>query len=612
MTDKTKEFIKKAISVHGDKYDYSKVEYKKAIEKIIIICKDHGEFLQTPNTHLGKSGCSNCVDRTKRRSDIEDFIKKARQVHEDKYDYSKFKYINCKTKGIIICREHGDFEQQPNNHLQGKKCSKCSSVYKPNTQEFIENALKIHGNKYDYSKVEYKKAIEKVIIICKEHGEFEQQPSNHLQGNGCNKCVDRGGTQRYDNECFIEKAVKKHGDKYDYSKVLYKNSLSKVIIICKVHGEFEQVPSSHLQGSGCLICSGAYKKTSEEFIKVSKKLHGDIYDYSKVEYIGCKIKVKIICKKHGEFEQTPDSHVQGCGCNKCAIVIRQEDRLSNNEEFIEKSKIIHGEKYDYSKIEYINSVTNVVITCIKHGDFYQTPNSHLCGYGCKKCGVIQSSNIRKYNNDEFIEKSKIIHGEKYDYSKVDYFGYKIKVIIICKKHGEFLQSPGEHWAGCGCPLCVNKTETKLYERLKPIYPSIIIQFKQEWCKKISYLPFDFCIPELKIIIELDGIQHFKQVSNWTSPEEQFENDIYKEKCANENGYSVIRLLQEDVFNDSYDWNMELCKAIENIKNNNKTKNIYLCKNDEYKNFKNEKIQTVERKCNDEIIKLIKSEINIEL
>ena len=150
--------------------------------------------------------------------------------------------------------------------------------------------------------------------------------------------------------------------------------------------------------------------------------------------------------------------------------------------------------------------------------------------------------------------------------------------------------------GSWCSLCVNKTETKLYERMKKTFPDIKKQFKQEWCKNITYLPFDFCIPEYKIIIELDGLQHFKQVSNWKSPEISFENDKYKEKCANDNGYSTIRILQEDVLYDKYDWCKELCEAIEIIKNgnnqryenvdskNHKVVNIYLCKNGEYDKF----------------------------
>jgi very-short-patch-repair endonuclease len=120
--------------------------------------------------------------------------------------------------------------------------------------------------------------------------------------------------------------------------------------------------------------------------------------------------------------------------------------------------------------------------------------------------------------------------------------------------------------------------------MKNIFPTIIYQFKVEWCKKINYLPFDFCIPEYKIIIEIDGPQHFIQVMNWRTPEKQFEIDKFKEKCANENGYSIIRILQTDVFNDTYDWLKELYETIEELKNGDEISNVYLCKNNEYSLF----------------------------
>jgi len=140
-------------------------------------------------------------------------------------------------------------------------------------------------------------------------------------------------------------------------------------------------------------------------------------------------------------------------------------------------------------------------------------------------------------------------------------------------------------AGNWCPYCKNKTETKLLDALKPLYPTLITQFKQEWCKNINYLPFDFCIPEHKIIIELDGRQHFKQVSNWKCPEETFENDLFKETCANDNGYSVIRILQEDVLNDKYDWFDRIQTEIENIiKDDTIIHNVYMAEDGEYDKF----------------------------
>ena len=186
--------------------------------------------------------------------------------------------------------------------------------------------------------------------------------------------------------------------------------------------------------------------------------------------------------------------------------------------------------------------------------------------------------------EEFIEKVKQIHGDKYDYSMVEYIRANEKVIIICKKHGEYQQTPSNHLMGQECPRCANKTEGKLFEKIKNIYPTIVAQFKQEWCKKKFKLSYDFCIYEHKIIIELDGAQHFQQISNWQTPEQTFENDKFKEQCANDNNYSVIRLLQEDVWDDKYDWCKELCDAIEEIKHGDDVVNVYLCKNGEYDNF----------------------------
>lgn len=139
-------------------------------------------------------------------------------------------------------------------------------------------------------------------------------------------------------------------------------------------------------------------------------------------------------------------------------------------------------------------------------------------------------------------------------------------------------------SGYWCPYCVNKTETKLYSIMKELFPSIIHQFKVDWCKNKTYLPFDFCIPEYKIIIELDGPQHFTQVMDWKTPEEQFITDIYKERCANENDYSIIRILQNDVLLEKYNWLKELCETIEELKNGDEIANVYLCKNKEYDLF----------------------------
>jgi len=459
------------------------------------------------------------------------------------------------------------------------------------TEQFILEAKEIHGDRYDYSKVVYTGKDNKIIIYCKNHGEFEQRPNSHLRGMNCKKCsVLEGSSKQTSNlEEFIKKAKEMHGDRYDYSKVEYINAKHKIIIICKIHGEFEQEPHSHLTGCGCKKCGvilrGENRRyTNEEFIQKIKEIHGDTYDYSKVQYTGIYNKIIIICKKHGEIKQNANTHLRGNGCKRCADILRGENLKYTNEEFIEKIKEVHGDTYDYSKVQYTGYKNKIIIICKKHGEFEQMAGGHICGYGCNLCGNEKIGNSLRHTNNDFIRRAFEKHGDTYDYSNSVYNGIDNLITIICKKHGEFEQSPYLHIKGCGCPFCTNKSEWKLYDKMKSIYTTFLSQFRQEWCKNKKPLPYDFCIPEYKIIIELDGVQHFQQVSNWSSPEEQFENDKFKEECANNNGYSVIRLLQEDVLYDTYDWVKELCDAIEQIKSSNEITNIYLSKNDEYDNF----------------------------
>jgi very-short-patch-repair endonuclease len=459
---------------------------------------------------------------------------------------------------------------------------------KKTTLQFVEEAIAKHGDKFEYSKVIYTGKENKVIIICKKHGDFEQCANSHLQGYGCKKCATEEThlIQKSNTNNFIEKAKYIHEDKYDYSKVNYDNAITKIIIICNsCKNVFSQVPNSHLRGNGCKKCAnkliGERSKihTTETIIQKAKEMHGDKYDYSKVDYTGIDNKIIIICKLHGEFEQSPDCHInRQNGCKKCALINNGNNHMITTEEIIQRANKIHGNKYDYSKVKYTGIYCKITIICKLHGEFEQSANSHIRGNGCTEC--VKTI----WSTEKFIEKAKEKHGNKYDYSKVNYLSCDKNVVILCKTHNSFNQTPYNHLKGNGCPYCVNKTEAKIFEQLQPLYPYILTQFKQEWCKKLKHLPFDFVIPEYKIIIELDGPQHFQQISNWSSPEEQFENDKYKEKCANDNGYSVIRLTQEDVYYDTYDWVRELCETIEEIKNGDEIVNVYLCKNEEYNNY----------------------------
>lgn len=265
-------------------------------------------------------------------------------------------------------------------------------------------------------------------------------------------------------ESFIQKAIEIHGNKYDYSKVEYVNARTKIIVICKIHSEdFLQNSNSHLQGSGCKKCGFECRKKklvndNQIFINKAIEVHGNRYDYSKVEYDTIKNKVSIICRIHGPYFQTAHSHLQGSGCKKCSLVVRHLDRKLDISDFINRSNILHNYKYDYSNVEYINNHTKVKIVCPIHSLFYQRPLNHLEGDGCIKCGNLQAGNKKRSNINDFIFKAKKIHSNKYDYSKFKYVSAISKGIIICTKCDKyFVQSPDSHInSKSGCPNCIPK------------------------------------------------------------------------------------------------------------------------------------------------------------
>ena len=318
------------------------------------------------------------------------------------------------------------------------------------TKEFIDKARAVHGDRYDYSTVNYVSAKKKVIVVCPEHGEFLQQPSNHLMGNGCPTC---GGRAPVSTESFIAKARNIHGERYDYSRVDYVAAIKAVIIICPEHGEFSQRPANHLSGKGCRKCGGNAPLAHAEFIARATALHGDRYDYSGVKFSNVEDKIIIKCHEHGVWHQRLFSHLKGFGCPKCGRENVAKKLGHDKERFEIEAQQAHGEKYDYSKVQYINALTNVLIVCPKHGEFAQKPASHVRGVGCPKCGDESAAALRVRSTEDFIVEAKAVHGSKYDYSKCAYKTSSEKVEIYCFEHGSFWPMAHNHLRGSGCPDC---------------------------------------------------------------------------------------------------------------------------------------------------------------
>lgn len=354
------------------------------------------------------------------------------------------------------------------------------------------------------------------------------------------------------NEIFITKALKKHGNKYNYSLVDYKNSKTKINIICNIHGEFSQTPNSHLNGRGCPECSQISrgipaKLNNETFIKKAILAHGDLYSYDDLEYSNISKPVKIRCLIHEDFFQIPRNHLNGSGCPECGKTKRNKSILVGTKRFIEKSREVHGKKYDYSKSKYEGSRKEIIVICGEHGEFLITPAHHYIGSGCKKC-----SKSYKRSTQEFIDDSIKIHSDKYEYDKTIFYSTDSPVKIRCKKHGYFKQKAARHLNGHGCPRC---SESKGEMMISGILISHGLEFIQQKkfsdcrSRKGNKLRFDFYIPSLNICIEFDGQQHFEKIDFFGNDEKfktQIENDLIKNDYCSRNQIELIRIKYNEV------------------------------------------------------------------
>lgn len=296
--------------------------------------------------------------------------------------------------------------------------------------------------------------------------------------------------------------------------------------------------------------------TREEFIIKAKSIHGDKYDYSNVVYVWGGTKVKIICPLHGEFLQLANNHLQGMGCEKCAREKRTKANTLSTEQFISRARTIHGDKYEYSKVNYTHGLTKVTIICPIHGDFTQKPAVHLYASrkkGCPHCGKSSMQQKNKKSREEFIEKASKIHNNFFSYENVIYEDCRIPVEIICPKHGSFFTTPRHHIEGVsGCPKCIESIgEKTIRQFLNEQQIEFIRQKTFDKCKYKRLLPFDFYLPKYHMVIEYQGEQHYKPVEHWggekSLKETQHRDSIKKDFCVKNNvGYLAIPYTEDPI------------------------------------------------------------------
>lgn len=352
-------FLEKAVKKHGYKYDYSKVQYNGTHKKVIIICPHHGEFTQSPAGHLSSRGCNKC--RIQRISSIDEFVRKANIVHDNKYDYSLVNYVNNDTPVTIICPEHGPFETRPRSHTSSKSgCPKCWSKSGLNP---IERAVEKFGDKFLYSEDK---------IICKKHGLTGYNIHQHLKSTyGCRSCYEEN--RRMSHSEFILRANAIHKNKYGYNNVEF-NAVSDIIrITCPHHDEFQQTAAAHIyESKGCWQCSHA-PLSLDEFILKSNKTYNNRYDYSRVVYSNIDTKVEIICPDHGSFWQKPINHLSGViSCKKCSSSALQNKIIALLSEL--------GEDFDVNNRSIITPyeldlyVPRVKLGIEVHGNYFHSYN----------------------------------------------------------------------------------------------------------------------------------------------------------------------------------------------------------------------------------------------
>ena len=354
--------------------------------------------------------------------------------------------------------------------------------------EILLRFKKVHGDKYNYSKVHYINSNTKVEIICPEHGSFFVTPADHIRNKS--QCPNCKKTKKLIIEEVIKRFRSVHGNKYNYDKVKYINTKTKVEIICPVHGSFFQRPNNHLFGNKCPNCKKTKKLTKEEVLQKFRFRHKDKYNYDKIIYKNVITKVEIICPIHGSFFQKPENHISGSGCPKCGNELTKSKNKNTVSEFIKRARDKHGSKYDYSKVKYINNKTKVEIICPVHGSFFQKPSDHNSGNGsgCQACAMSESRSKGEIKIRNFLKKNNI-----------------------------------------------KFTEQKRFRD----------------CKYKKELPFDFYLNELNILIEYDGQLHYKAVNYFGGEKTLLEvqkRDTIKTNYAEQKNIKLIRIPYWDFIN----------------------------------------------------------------
>ncbi len=300
----------------------------------------------------------------------------------------------------------------------------------------------------------------------------------------------------------LERDVRKSFDFFDYS--LLQESFSqndKIEIKCPIHGIFKQRAVSHLLGFSCASCSGLKVSNRDAFIGKAKAIHGERYNYDNLVYVNNRTDVDITCELHGDFKQSPKVHLRGGGCRHCAGNVKLSTSI-----FIARAEARHGKRYDYSLASYNTTKGKVKIICPDHGIFEQAAEDHWLGDGCPICAFNARLNLA-----EFIRRSELVHGKRYDYSNSIFKGARNQIGIICPEHGEFFQQAYDHYKGHGCWRC---SESSGERDVALILEELGVSYIREYSFDNNRFRYDFFLTDLNQLVEFHGKQHYEAIEHF--------------------------------------------------------------------------------------------------
>ena len=556
-------FILKSKEIHGDKYDYSMIlrqHIKNSKSYIYIICKTcEYKWETTINSHMGHGhGCPSCSGSLKWT--IERFLSKAKELHDDNFDYSLVKetHISNNSNLPITCKTCGyAWNVNLYAHISGKNgCPSCSGKARWTLKRFLEKATKIHGNKYDYSLVEdimVNSKYSKLPIICRLC-QYQWNPTlgDHINGKcGCPSC---SGKAKWNYKRFLEKAKEIHGDKFDYSRITYKdivNSNSRIYTCCKICSYVcYTTVNNHINGGyNCKSCSGLLSWTLETFLEKSLEIHGNKYNYSLISMsdfdYGSKHKIPIICNKcEYIWDVSITSHIYNSySCPSCVGLAPW-----TLERFLIRANEVHDQRYDYSLIkeeDIINGDSKIQLTCNKCQYKWVTRiSNHVYGHGCPDC-----VGNAPWTLERFLKRSNKIHDQRYDYSLIkeeNIIKGNSKIQLKCNTcEYMWVTKVNNHVNGSGCPKCkFSKGELVCSKHLENLNIEYEPEYRLNSIKSKRY-DFYFEYNGKQYLLEYDGIQHFEFISHFHRTLDEFhqrqEVDIMKTKTALKYGYNIIRI-----------------------------------------------------------------------